>query len=327
MQFFSFLLLLLRVREQEALHHPDRRRKRREGERKKDCDGGIKGYPSLSVTSFIVPCSVLPAHPSSAVTHTNTHTEIQTHTFSPTFTHSTTTNTHQRRGGRHANFDSLSALFHTFMAMTHKRAHTNPTRTLPAPSFTRARFLPTVTATMTNTQRPESHTNFYSDPPPRFTHSATMTDTQTALSFTHSAATADSQTQPESLRKECARKQRRRIEVLLTRALVHVRTCLPSAFSQSRNATSTHKNTHTTQKDTLRPTSWILIRVCLRSDWFCSGFPRTRKQDARGTHPSHFLHFQTFNIWLEDPRCPLSNWLSSPDFLVHSRRMVSQAKS
>lgn len=66
------VLLLLWAREQEALHHPDRQRKRREGERKRDCDGGIKGYPSLSVTSFIVPCSVLPAHPSSAVTYTHT---------------------------------------------------------------------------------------------------------------------------------------------------------------------------------------------------------------------------------------------------------------
>lgn len=87
---FSFLLLpvvlLLRAKEQEALHHPDRRRKRREEARKRDCDGGIKGYPSLSVTSFIVPCSVLPAHPSSAVTHFHTH---QRHTSSPPgFTHS-----------------------------------------------------------------------------------------------------------------------------------------------------------------------------------------------------------------------------------------------
>lgn len=93
MQFFFFspsphlppVLLLLWAREQEALHHPDRQRKRREGERKRDCDGGIKGYPSLSVTSFIVPCSVLPAHPSSAVTYT--HRKIDTH-FPPIFTHS-----------------------------------------------------------------------------------------------------------------------------------------------------------------------------------------------------------------------------------------------
>lgn len=91
MQFFSPsphlppIHLLLWATEQEALHHPDRQRKRREGERKRDCDGGIKGYPSLSVTSFIVPCSVLPAHPSSAVTCT--HTKIGTH-FPPIFTHS-----------------------------------------------------------------------------------------------------------------------------------------------------------------------------------------------------------------------------------------------
>lgn len=84
---FPFLLLpvvlLLRAKEQEALHHPDRRRKRREGARKRDCDGGIKGYPSLSVTSFIVPCSVLPAHPSSAVTHFHTHQRLSAllHTF------------------------------------------------------------------------------------------------------------------------------------------------------------------------------------------------------------------------------------------------------
>lgn len=89
MQFFFFspsphlppVLLLLWATEQEALHHPDRQRKRREGERKRDCDGGIKGYPSLSVTSFIVPCSVLPAHPSSAVTctHTKNRHTLSTH--------------------------------------------------------------------------------------------------------------------------------------------------------------------------------------------------------------------------------------------------------
>lgn len=95
--------LLLWATEQEALHHPDRQRKRREGERKRDCDGGIKGYPSLSVTSFIVPCSVLPAHPSSAVTCT--HTKIGTH-FTPIFTHSTTT-TNAQKHQRHTNFNWL----------------------------------------------------------------------------------------------------------------------------------------------------------------------------------------------------------------------------
>lgn len=116
-------LLLLRAREQEALHHPDRRRKRREGERKRDCDGGIKGYPSLSVTSFIVPCSVLPAHPSSAVTHRKIH-------FPPTFTHSNNnyddTHTHQRQTHKRSP-RSLSALFHTFNSddtHTHERTHT-----------------------------------------------------------------------------------------------------------------------------------------------------------------------------------------------------------
>lgn len=97
------VLLLLWATEQEALHHPDRQRKRREGERKRDCDGGIKGYPSLSVTSFIVPCSVLPAHPSSAVTCT--HTKIGTH-FPPIFTHSTTT-TNAQKHQRHTNFNCL----------------------------------------------------------------------------------------------------------------------------------------------------------------------------------------------------------------------------
>ena len=112
-------LLLLRVREQEALHHPDSRRKRREGERKRDCDGGIKGYPSLSVTSFIVPCSVLPAHPSSAVTHTQKYGHTLSTDFH-TLNNNSDKHTHQRRSGRHTNFDSLSALFHTFTATTHK---------------------------------------------------------------------------------------------------------------------------------------------------------------------------------------------------------------
>lgn len=100
-------LLLLQAREQEALHHPDRRRKRREGERKRDCDGGIKGYPSLSVTSFIVPCSVLPSHPSSAVTHQQKKKKLF-----PRRAHTSKTNS-----------DSLSAPFHSFPATTHKHFH------------------------------------------------------------------------------------------------------------------------------------------------------------------------------------------------------------
>lgn len=139
----------LRAREQEALHHPDRRRKRREGERKRDCDGGIKGYPSLSVTSFIVPCSVLPAHPSSAVTHTFLHT-----------------NTHMGIKAGHTHFDSpLSALFHTFTAMTQKRTHT----------------LRSVSQTHTAARKPHTHT-FTLGSPPCFTHSA-MTDTHTRKSL------------------------------------------------------------------------------------------------------------------------------------------------
>lgn len=133
--FFSFLRLPIfppslssSEREQEALHHPDRRRKRREGERKRDCDGGIKGYPSLSVTSFIVPCSVLPAHPSSAVTHSHIHKKIETHTFHP-FSHTRhqprQTHTHARIKDWPSDMntqysDSLSALFHTFKMMTHR---------------------------------------------------------------------------------------------------------------------------------------------------------------------------------------------------------------
>lgn len=151
-------LLLLRARGQEALHHPDRRRKRREGERKRDCDGGIKGYPSLSVTSFIVPCSVLPAHPSSAVTHT--HTQKYKHTLSTNF-HTLNNNKHTSKAS--TNFDSLSALFHTFTGLTHTH---------------------TFTATMTNTQQPEKpHTNVLVGLSAPFHTFSDDTDTQTALQF------------------------------------------------------------------------------------------------------------------------------------------------
>lgn len=153
------VLLLLWAEEQEALHHPDRRRKRREGERKRDCDGGIKGYPSLSVTSFIVPCSVLPAHPSSAVTHTHTRRH-----FPPIFTHSKTTtantHTHQRRAVRHTNWLTLRPVSHIHCNDAH-------THTLRSVSHTQTHTF-TATRTQTHTHK-HTLTNLRLGSPPCFT--------------------------------------------------------------------------------------------------------------------------------------------------------------
>lgn len=79
--------------------------KERRGGRKRDCDGGIKGYPSPSVTSFIVPApSCRPIrHPLShghTTLHNNKH-QSRAHTRSPPcFTHSQQRSlSHTFRGG------------------------------------------------------------------------------------------------------------------------------------------------------------------------------------------------------------------------------------
>lgn len=146
--------LLLLAGEQEALHHPDRQRKRREGERKRDCDGGIKGYPSLSVTSFIVPCSVLPAHPSSAVTHT----EKYRHTASNHF--HTLNNADQRARIKDGRADTqtltCSPPCFTHSLWWHTNGHTH-THTLRSASHSQTHSSQKATQTFVRTLRPISH--------------------------------------------------------------------------------------------------------------------------------------------------------------------------
>lgn len=201
---------------------------------------------SVSVCHLIHRPLLRPAGPS--VIRCHTHTQKYKHTLSTNF-HTLNNNKHTSKES--TNFDSLSALFHTFTGLTHTHTHT-------------------FTATMTNTQQPgKPHTNFLVGLSAPFHTFSDDTDTQTALQF-HTLG-GDSRTRQSLGNGDGKHKF----------ACSRARTWAPACQMLFRKVNMWHRHTHPHTQ--LRLASWILIGVVQ----FCP--PLCFSQDPKTRRPQHTI--------------------------------------